>query len=303
MSEDPATIPPEELGPPWTILKILRWTSHFFETKDATDSPRLDAELLLAHVLGFERIKLYTHFDRPMSEADLASYRALVKRRVAGEPVAYLLGSKGFWEIDLQVDERALIPRPETEVLVEEVLELVGEDSDATLVDVGTGSGAIALAVAYERPNLKVVATDISEQALALSRENADALGLAEQVIFTQGDLLEGVDPSLLPCEIIVSNPPYIAEDERDDVMIDVKNYEPDGALFAGADGLDVIRRLVPAAFDALESGGHFLCEIGYRQGEAVRGLLEEAGFVDVGVRKDYSDHDRVARGRKPPAS
>ena len=164
----------------------------------------------------------------------------------------------------------------------------------------GTGTGAIALAVANERPNLQVVATDISEQALELARENADALGLGEQVHFVQGDLLDGVDSSMLPCEILVSNPPYIAEDERDEVMIDVKDYEPDGALFAGADGLDVIRRLVPAAFDALESGGHFLCEIGYRQGAAVRGLLEEAGFVDVGIRKDYSEHDRVVRGRKP---
>lgn len=300
MSEDPATIPPEELGPPWTILKILRWTSHFFETKDATASPRLDAELLLAHVLGFERIKLYTHFDRPMSDAELAAYRALVKRRVKGEPVAYLLGSKGFWEIELKVDQRALIPRPETEVLVEEVLELVDKGSEATLVDVGTGTGAIALAVAKERPSLRVVATDVSEDALALARENAEALDLVDQVSFAQGDLLEGVDPSCLPCELIVSNPPYVAEDERDEVMSDVKDFEPEGALFAGADGLDVIRRLVPAAFDSLASGGHFLCEIGYRQGDAVAALLEDAGFEDVGIREDYSDHDRVARGRKP---
>jgi release factor glutamine methyltransferase len=300
MSEDPATIPPEDLGPPWTILKILRWTTHFFETKDATDSARFDAELLLAEVLGFERIKLYTHFDRPMSDQELAAYRALVKRRVKGEPVAYLLGSAGFWSIELAVDERVLIPRPETEVLVEEVVELVGEDEEATLIDVGCGSGAIALAVATERPNLQVVATDISEQALALARENAEALGLADRVSFAHGDLLDGVDPSFLPCEIIVSNPPYVAEDERDEVMIDVKDFEPEGALFAGADGLDVIRRLVPAAFDALESGGHFLCEIGYRQGEAVKSLLEEAGFVDMAIRKDYSDHDRVARARKP---
>jgi release factor glutamine methyltransferase len=299
MSEDPATIPPEDLGPPWTILKILRWTSHFFETKDATASPRLDAELLLAHVLGFERIKLYTHFDQSMNEEDLAEYRALVKRRVAGEPVAYLLGSKGFWEIELAVDERALIPRPETEVLVEEILELVGEDSQATLVDVGTGTGAIALAVAHERPNLKIVATDISEGAIALAEDNAEALGLGGRVRFTRADLLDGVDPSVLPCEIIVSNPPYVAEDERDEVMIDVKGFEPDGALFAGADGLDVIRRLVPAAFDGLAAGGHFLCEIGYRQGQAVKDLFEDAGFVDIAVREDYSDHDRVVRGRK----
>ncbi len=300
MPQDPATTPPEELGPPWTLLKILRWTTHFFETKHASDSPRLDAELLLAHVLGFDRVKLYTHFDRPMSSDELARYRALIKRRVSGEPVAYLLGQKGFWSLDLKVDERALIPRPETEVIVEEALELVGEDDEATAVDVGTGTGAIALALAKERPKLKVVATDVSEDALELARQNAADLELDERVTFVNGDLLAGVDPSVLPCELVVSNPPYVAEDERDEVMIDVKDFEPEGALFAGADGLDVIRRLIPAAFEALESGGHFLCEHGYRQGDAMRELLEEAGFTDVHIRKDYAGHDRVARARKP---
>lgn len=303
MSDDPATTPPEELGPPWTLLKILRWTTHFFETKDASSSPRLDAELLLARVLGFDRIKLYTHFDRPMSPEELTDYRALVKRRVQGEPVAYLLGTKGFWSLDLKVDERALIPRPETEVLVEEALELLSEDEDATVVDVGTGTGAIALALATERPGLRVVATDVSSDALDLARDNAALLDLDEQVEFVQGDMLAGVDPADLPCKMIVSNPPYVAEDERGEVMVDVKDYEPEGALFAGADGLDVIGPLVEAAFKALEPGGHFLCEIGYRQADAVRSLLEDAGFVDVAIRKDYSEHDRVACAKKPEAA
>ncbi|QDG52570.1 peptide chain release factor N(5)-glutamine methyltransferase [Persicimonas caeni] len=300
MPQDPATTPPEELGPPWTLLKILRWTTHFFETKDASDSPRLDAELLLAHVLGFDRVKLYTHFDRPMGSDELASYRALIKRRVSGEPVAYLLGTKGFWDIELDVDKRALIPRPETEVLIEEALELVGKEDEATLVDVGTGTGAIALVMAKERPNLRVIATDVSEDALALARQNAEKLELDERVDFAHGDLLSGVAPEVLPVDIVVSNPPYVAEDERDEVMVDVKDYEPDGALFAGPDGLDVIRRLIPQAFDALASGGHFVCEHGWRQGDAMRELLEEAGFVDVHIRKDYSGHDRIARARKP---
>lgn len=300
MPQDPATTPPEELGPPWTLLKILRWTTHFFETKDASSSPRLDAELLLAQVLGFDRIKLYTHFDRPMSSDELAAYRALVKRRVQGEPVAYLLGTKGFWSLELKVDERALIPRPETEVLVDEALELLPEGEEATVVDVGTGTGAIALALATERPELRVVATDVSEDALDLARDNAAALELDDRVEFVQGDLLGGVDPADLPCEMIVSNPPYVGEDERGEVMVDVKDYEPEGALFAGADGLDVIRPLIKEAFDALKPGGHFLCEIGYRQGDAVRGLLDDAGFVDVAIRKDYSEHDRVARAKKP---
>lgn len=297
---DPSTTPPDQLGPPWTILKILSWTTHFFEQKKATDTARLDAELLLAHVLGFDRVKLYTHFDRPMSAEELADYRALVKRRVAGEPVAYLLGTKGFWEFELDVDRRALIPRPETEVLVEAALELLDEDAAGSLIDVGTGTGAIALALASERAGMQVAATDTSADALALARQNADKLGLAERVRFFEGDLLSAVDASLLPARMVVSNPPYIAEDERDEVMRDVKDFEPAGALFAGDDGLDVIRRLIPAAFDALESGGHFLCEIGYQQGEAVEALLEQAGFANAAIRQDYSGRDRVASGQKP---
>jgi release factor glutamine methyltransferase len=300
MADDPSQTPPDELGPPWTLLKILRWTTHFFETKEVTDTPRLDAELLLACVLGFDRVKLYTHFDRPMAPAELERYRALIKRRSAGEPVAYLIGEKGFWTIDLKVDSRALIPRPETEVLVEEALALIDADSQATVVDVGVGSGAIALALAVERAGLRVVATDSSADALALAAENAQRLGVADRVDFVRGDLLDGVDAGVLPCPVVVSNPPYIGEDERDDVMVDVKDFEPAGALFAGADGLDVIRRLVPAAFSALQAGGHFLCEIGHRQGPAVQELCEQAGFVDVFVRQDYSEHDRVVRARRP---
>lgn len=300
MEPDPSTTPPEKLGPPWTILKILRWTTHFFESKDVSASARLDAELLLAKVLDFERMKLYTHFDRPMSDPELDAYRALIKRRAAGEPVAYILGSKGFWEIDLKVDPRVLIPRPETEILVEETLKRLDKDSDARIVDVGTGSGAIALALADARPNLRVVATDIAPDALTLARENADDLGLSDRVEFFEGDLLDGVRPDFFPCQIIVSNPPYIGEDERDEIMVDVKGFEPETALFSGPDGLDAIRRLVPASFDALESGGHFLCEIGHQQGEAVEEILKSAGFVETSIRQDYARLDRVVMGQKP---
>lgn len=300
MASDPSTTPPEQLGPPWTILKILRWTTHFFETKKVSDSARLDAELLLAKVLDFERMKLYTHFDRPMSEAELGEYRGLIKRRASGEPVAYILGSKGFWEIDLKVDSRVLIPRPETEILVEEALKRLEQDADARLVDVGTGSGAIALALADARPELRVAATDISPDALAVARENAEALGLQERVEFFEGDLLQNIPADFIPCQMIVSNPPYIGEVERDAIMIDVKGFEPAGALFSGADGLDVIRRLVPASFEVLESGGHFLCEIGYQQGRAVEDLLKAAGFVETAIRQDYARLDRVVMGRKP---
>lgn len=300
MEPDPSTTPPDQLGPPWTLLKILRWTTHFFESKEVSASARLDAELLLAKVLDFGRMKLYTHFDRPMSDQELSDYRALIKRRAAGEPVAYILGSKGFWEIELKVDSRVLIPRPETEVLVEEALKRLDEDADARVIDVGTGSGAIALALADARPNLRIAATDISPDALAVAGENADALKLSKRVHFVEGDLIESVSSDFFPCQMIVSNPPYIGEDERDEIMVDVKGFEPEFALFSGPDGLDVIRRLVPLSFDALDAGGHFLCEIGYQQGEAVEQILKEAGFVKTSIRQDYARHDRVVMGQKP---
>lgn len=300
MDQDAERGKPEELGPPWTILKILKWTTQFFASKGTSPSARLDAELLLAHVLGFERVKLYTNFDRPMSASELSAFRALIKRRALGEPVAYLVGSRGFWDFDLKTDRRALIPRPETEVLVELALKLLPADSDASFIDVGTGTGAIALAVARERPSLRVAASDISSAALSLARENADALGLSERVAFFEGDLFCSVDPSYFPAQMIASNPPYIAASARDTLMPDVKDFEPETALFSGVDGLDIIRRLVPAAFAALASGGYFLCEIGFDQGPALREILADAGFVDVAIRQDYARLDRVALGRKP---
>jgi release factor glutamine methyltransferase len=297
MSDDTSS---DELGPPWTTLKILRWTQGYFEDK-GVDSPRVDAEVLLAYVLEMPRIELYAAFDRPMDPDELAEYRALIKRRLGGEPVAYLTGSRGFWSIDLKTDERALIPRPETEHVVEAALDfLEADDVDASVIDVGTGTGAIALALADERPNIHVVATEIDPAAAALARDNVDALGFGDRVRVVEGDLFEGVPDDALPADLIVSNPPYIAEAERDDVMREVHESEPHKALYAGEDGLDVIRRLVPEAGERLHADGQLIVEIGYRQGEAVRSLFEEAGFQKVSVRKDYADHDRVVVGTKP---
>ncbi|MFW5966775.1 MAG: peptide chain release factor N(5)-glutamine methyltransferase [Persicimonas sp.] len=301
MSDEASRRDPEQLGPPWTVLKILRWTTHYFEKKEVTESARLDAELLLTHVLDLDRVALYTHFDRPMDSEELDAYRALIKRRVEGEPVAYLIGRRGFWDFELEVDPRVLIPRPETEVLVEEALERIEANQSATIIDVGTGSGAIALALARERPEATVIGTDTSADALEVARENAQRLGLGDRVEFVDGDLFEGVEQRWLPCDFVVSNPPYVAERDRDQIMTDVRDFEPEGALFAGEDGLDVIRRLIPAAHDALAEGGHFLCEIGAEQGEAAERICQEAGFTQVNIRKDYSDRDRVVCARKLP--
>lgn len=290
---------PPQFGPPWTILKVLRWTTQFL-TERGSDSARLDAELLLAHGLNLPRIQLYAHFDRPLEADELAAIREMVKRRARGEPIAYIVGARGFWTIDLKTDRRALIPRPDTEVLVESALALLENDSQARLVDVGTGTGAIALAIAAERPQVAIAATDIRPDTLELARENAQALELEERVSFFEGDLLEALDQTWHGVDMVVSNPPYIAEAVRDELMVDVREFEPGEALFAGEDGLDVIRRLVPQAFSVLRSGGHFLCEIGFDQGERVQHIFAQAGFEDVSVRRDYGGNDRVVSGRKP---
>jgi release factor glutamine methyltransferase len=256
-----------------------------------SDTPRLDAELLLAEALGVHRTALFTDLGREVAGPAVRAFQGFVRRRSVGrEPVAYILGRKGFRYIDVLVDARVLVPRPETEMLVEVGLGLA---EGARVVDVGTGSGAIALALAHERPDLVVTGTDVSAEALEVARANAVRLGL--DVTFLAGDLLAGVGD----CDAILSNPPYIADSERASLPADVVHHEPPGALFAGADGLDVIRRLVPAAAGALTSAGLLAIEVGSGQARAVAALLEAEGFAEVRVRADLAGIDRVVVGRR----
>lgn len=289
----------EKLGAPWTILKILRWTTGFFEQRDI-DAPRVDAEVLLAEVLGVERIELYAHFDRPLADDELAAYRQMVKRRAAREPTAYIVGHREFWGMRLQVDPRVLIPRPDTETLVRTALDHIQQGSEMRVADIGTGSAAVAVALATQRPELHIAATDNDADALQVAAANVEAHGVDETVSLVEGDLLDPIGEQFKPLDFIVSNPPYVAEPERDELQPEVRDWEPTEALFAGEDGLDVIRRLIPAAFDALAPCGLLMFEIGYRQGEAVRELLEDAGYTDIAIVQDYGDRDRVAVGRRP---
>lgn len=257
-----------------------------------SDTPRLDAEVLLAAALGIDRTALFLDPQREVTGPAVRAFQDAVRRRSAGrEPVAYITGTRGFRHIELAVDARVLVPRPETELLVEVGVELIADG--ALVADVGTGSGAIALALADERPDLSLVATDCSAGALAVARANAARLGLAGRVRFAEGDLLAGVGE----VDAVLSNPPYVADGERASLAPEILRHEPPGALFAGADGLDVIRRLVPAAAAA---GTRLLAlEIGEGQAPAVAQLMEQAGFGAVEARRDLAGIERVVVGRR----
>jgi release factor glutamine methyltransferase len=255
----------------------------------------VDAEWLLAHALGRPRSWLYAHADDTVDAGTRARFAELVERRAAGEPVAYLTRSRGFWNFDLRVTPDTLIPRSETELLVELALARLPETAGLRIADLGTGSGAIALALALERPRARVVATDISDAALAVARENAAALAI-DNVRFGSGSWYSALDDA--PFDLIASNPPYIADGDPHLAAGDLR-FEPGSALASGHDGLDAIRAIVRDAPAHLGPGGWLLLEHGIAQGAAVRALLHEAGFVDVETARDLEDRERVTLGRR----
>jgi release factor glutamine methyltransferase len=260
------------------------------ELRDAgCETPRLDAELLLAHALGTGRAVLHLRPERELSGEEAARLAHMLWRRRRREPVAYIVGTRAFRHIDLTVDSRVLVPRPETELLVEVAL---GLPRGARVADVGTGSGAVALALKHERPDLTIHATDASEDALAVASENAQRLKL--DVHLAHGDLLTPLDAH--PLDAILSNPPYIATSERDALAPEITDHEPEQALYAGPDGLDVLRRLIPVA----ATRAPFLAlEIGAGQAPAVAELLRAEGMTEIKAHKDLAGHERVIVGRR----
>ena len=259
---------------------------------------RPHAELLLGHVLGLTRVKLYMDLDRPLTKEELATYRALIQRRLAGEPSQYLMGFKEFYGRRFSVDPRVLIPRGETELLVEAVLHHVKKDAPARVLDVCTGSGCIAVTIAAERPQASVWATDLMPGALEVAKANAAALQVDGRVTFFEGDLLAPV-PADARFEVIVSNPPYVKTGDLATLQKEVQQ-EPSAALDGGEDGVRLIARLVDDALSRLRPGGLLAMEIGDEEGPAVEALLVRAGYRDVKIEKDLARLDRLALGRAP---
>jgi len=255
---------------------------------------RLEAELLLAHALGVNRAWFFAHADDTLDAAAADRFDALVDRRATGEPIAYITGARDFWSLTLEVTPATLIPRPESERLVELALERL--PNGGRVVDLGTGSGAIALAIAKERPDATVFAVDASADALAVAHRNAARLGLG-RITFMQGDWLAPLAGERF--DLIVSNPPYIEADDHHLGEGDLR-FEPASALASGVDGLDDIRRIATSSRQHLVEGGWLLVEHGWNQGDAVRGVLEHAGFVSIFTEKDLEQRDRVTGGRVP---
>lgn len=284
----------------WTVGRLLGWTTDYLKRHNS-DSPRLEAEVLLAHALGCPRIGLYTAFDQEPSEAVRGAFRALVRRRAEGEPVAYLVGRREFYSLSLRVGPAVLVPRPETELLVVAILDLAkaaGNPSPA-IADVGTGSGAIAICAAKYLPQARVVAIDTSAAALAVARANAAEHGVAQRIEFLEGDLLGPVEAGR-QFDLIASNPPYVRTAEWDSLPPDVRDYEPREALVAGPQGTEVIERLIPQAADRLRPGGHLLMEISPMIHEAVCKLLQaEPRLEPQPTIKDLARHPRVVVARR----
>ena len=272
-----------------TLGDVLRRAAeHLGKT---SETGRLDAELLLAHSLGRERIALYTDFDRPLTDAELDGYRTLVARRAQREPVAYILGEWGFRRLTLAVDHRALIPRPETEIVVECCLARLRDIEAPRVLDVGTGTGAIALALADEHPGARVTAIDVSADALALARENVARTGLDVELL--EHDLRAGLPAG--PWDLVVSNPPYVDPEELDTLMSDVRDFEPHLAL-VGHGATEAVAR---AASAELAPGAWLVLEVGDGQAAATAGLLDELGYVEVATTADLTGRDRVLEGRR----
>ncbi len=276
-----------------TLLEVFNRTESFLGSKGISN-PKFEAQLVLAHALKIDRLQIFMRFDQPLEQSELDAVRELVRRRGEGEPYAYLVGHQEFWSLEFQVGPGVLIPRPDTETLVEHVLAALPEDQELFLADVCAGSGCIGIAIASERPLVKVYACELSEQALPYLKKNITSHSMEKRVAALRGDLLDPI-PESRPIDWVLSNPPYIATQEMHGLH--VAKSEPLQALDGGQDGLEIYRRLIPAAAQRARIG--VAMGIGHDQGQAVAALFEAAGLTQVQVIPDLGKRDRVVTGRK----
>jgi release factor glutamine methyltransferase len=281
----------------WSIARVLRWATEDFQSR-GIPNPRLDAELLLSHTLELDRVHLIIESRRVLSAEELAAFRSSIKRRRAGEPIAYILGRREFFGLSISVDARVLIPRPDTETLVEVALRRTRAQSMyGRALDLCTGSGCVALAFAKARPTWRVTGLDLSSEALGLARYNAARVGAIWGVRFIASNLFEKLEANER-FELLTANPPYIASEEIDALDPGIRDFEPRLALDGGSDGLRVIRRVVQEAPIWLASGGLLAVEVGAEQGKGVRELFAKAGFGAIEGERDYGGHERIISGR-----
>ena len=283
----------------WTPLKLINWTKDYLEQK-GVEAPRLEAEILLASVLGWQRIDLYARYNDAVPPAKLALYRDVVRRRAGREPTQYILGQTDFCGLTFKCDPRALIPRPESEMIIELALELIGKAPDALVVDVGTGSGCLAVTAAFRLPQARVVACDISPEALSLAHENAKHHRLLERIEFRCGDFEETLADLTGQVDVLLANPPYVTEDEFANLPPELREHEPRVALVAGVEGTEVVTRLLDFAPTLLKPGGHLVMEMGLGQAERVRAMLDDQPQLElIRCEKDFQGIHRVALIRR----
>jgi release factor glutamine methyltransferase len=283
---------------PWTIGRLLTWTANYLKRR-GSESPRLDAEVMLAQVLSWQRVQLYTHFGEEVGIEPRAEFRELVRRRAEGAPVAYLVGHKEFYSLPFEVTSAVLIPRPDSEFTVVEFLDQTRDLPTVRAVDVGTGSGCLAIASVRQHPGAHFIAIDISPAALEVAQRNAVALNVADRIDFRLGDLLDPV-ADLGPFDVILSNPPYIPTSEIEHLERGVRDYEPHTALDGGPDGLAVVTRLIEQSPQHLKPGGHLILEIGDDQEKPVRSLIDrQADLTLAATVYDLNKHPRVVRATR----